>query len=145
MSSAFGMDLLTSARRASDDGNRIGGPPRPGYEQRLEEQSRESGAVGVQTKCSVTVDVLADVAREHRDEEQTGGEAEQLSPAAHDDEHSAERYLDDTGPDHDDVLVDADPVRHLRVEVGTGEREVADAGEDERAAEDDPGGGADVV
>ncbi len=50
-------------------GPRPGAPQRPGHEQRLEEQSDQPGGVGVEPERVSVVDVLGDVAREHRDEE----------------------------------------------------------------------------
>ena len=91
-------------------------------------------SVGVQAETIVAVDELADVSREHGDEEQAGGEAEQGAAAAYDDRRRTERDLDDAGQDHHEVLVDAHPVGHLRLKVDTGERQMPEPGEDASAA-----------
>ena len=98
----------------------------------------------VQAECVVAVDELTDVAREHGDEEQSCRKTEQGTVSADDDQRGAERNFDDAGEDDHHVLVDADPVGHLRLEALAVEREVGDPGDDERATEHDPRNGAEA-
>ena len=84
----------------------------------------------------MTIDELADVAREHGDEEETGGKAEQGAASSYDDQRRTERDLDEAGQDHHDVLVDPDPIGHLSLEGLAGERQVAEPGDHQRATED---------
>ena len=105
----------------------------------MEEQAVASGAVGVQPEGIVAVDELADVAREDGQEEQARCEAEKRAAAAYDDQRRTERDLDEAGQDDDDVLVEPDPIGHLRLEIDAGKRQVAEPGDDERATQDHPG------
>ena len=50
-------------------------------------------------------------------------------------DESIKRIAETSDPNRDDVLVDPDPVGHLRLEVGAGEAEVTDPGERERGPE----------
>jgi hypothetical protein len=133
---------LSSSPAPAEKVTGVRGPPRPGDEHRLEEQAVASRGIGVQAEHIVTVDELADVAREHGDEEDTHCEAEQGSAASYKDQRRTERDLDQAGQDDDHVLVDPDPIGHLSLEVLAGKRQVADPGDDESATEDDPRNGA---
>jgi hypothetical protein len=90
----------------------------------------------------VAVDELADVAREHGDEEEAHCEAEQGALASYDDQGGTEHDLDEAGRNDHDVLVDPDPIGHLSLEAGAGKRQVTEPGDDERAPEDDSCRGA---
>ena len=83
--------------------------------------------------------VLADVAGEDRGVE--GGERHpHRSATLRQGEHRrTERDLDDTGGEDDDVLVHREPVRHLRLEVLAGERQVRDTGERHEGSEAETG------
>jgi len=93
----------------------------------------------------VAVDELADVAGEDGDEEQACGKAEQGAVAAYDDQRRPERDLDQAGQQHDGVLVDPDPVGHLRLKGGACKRQVTEPGDDESATEHDPSSTANAI
>jgi aminoglycoside phosphotransferase (APT) family kinase protein len=140
----FVFRLISSSSAPAEEGKGVRGPPGPGDEHGLEEQAVASRSIGVQAERIVAVDELADVAREHGDEEETHCEAEQGSTASYDDQRRTERDLDEAGQDHHHVLVDPDPIGHLSLEVVAGKRQVAEPGDDECATEDDPCSGADA-
>jgi len=138
----FVIGLHLGSPASGKDRQRVGGPPGPGDEHGLKEETVASVAIGVQAECIVAVDELADVAREHGDEEEAHSEAEKVAAAAYDEQRRTERDLDETGQDDHDVLVDPDPIGHLGLEVVAGIRQVEEPGDDERDAEDGPCSGA---
>jgi drug/metabolite transporter (DMT)-like permease len=96
---------------------RPGAPQRPGDQQRLEEESDQAGAVGVESERVPMVDVLGDVAGEHRDEERRDDPPHHHRVAIQEQQRDTEHDLDHTRRDHDESGVEGDPVRDLRVEL----------------------------
>jgi hypothetical protein len=85
------------------------------------------------------LDELGDVAGQDRDEERRGDGAHDATrglPPGGEQGHR-EAQLDHAGGDDDDVLVDRQPGRHLRLELGAGEGQVGGAGEQQQRTQDD--------
>jgi hypothetical protein len=118
---------------------------RPGDEQRLTKQPRETLPVGVEAEGIDAVQILRDVAREDRDEERRGAEPDGDPLRRQCDETRADRELHDTGQGDRGVLRQRQRLRDLRDELLARPRQVADAGEEqhraERDARDGPRGG----
>jgi len=93
----------------------------------------------------VAVDELADVARQYGDEEETCCKAEQAAALSNDDQCRTERDLDEPRQDHDDILVDPQPIGYLRLKVDARKRQVAESGEDECSTQDEPSSPANAI
>lgn len=93
-------------------------PPCPCHEDRLEEQPREAGGVGVEAEGVVTIDPLAEVPGEDGDEEKSGDETDERSMSTHQEECEPESDLDDPGEHHDEVGVEGHPPGDLSEELG---------------------------
>jgi len=115
-------------------------PEREHDEDRLEEEPDESLRVRVEAECIDPVNVLADIAREDRDEKK--GKGDTADPTGPEKEGETENDLDAARDKDDRILIDRDPSRHLCPELVPGEKQVGGARIHHDESEKDAGGGA---
>src|SRR5688572_7071096 len=89
----------------------------PDDEQGLEEQPDQPLAVGVEAERVDAFYILRDVAGEDRHEERGKQRSDETSLARQQDERQPEPDLDDARADHRQVLINREPVGHLRSEL----------------------------
>ena len=121
----------TSARQA----RRPCRPQRPRHEDGLEEQPCETLGVGVEPERIDAVDPLGNVAREDRHEEDRDNDTDQHTMPTERDQCRTESQFNDARHEYDDVSVEREPARDLRLELQSLAREMSNTCERQDATE----------